>query len=111
MPSMMVASLGIAMPEIRQSFALSEFAARSLFSVMMMLAAITSAVAGRLADNLGRKRVLITGLSLRASGFGFAGASSHPILFFMFLAVTGIGYGFTTPSLYAIMSDLLPRRR
>ena len=110
-PSMMVASLGIALPEIRQSFALSEVAAGSLFSVMMMIAAITSAVAGRLADKLGRKRVLITGLSLLAGGFGFAGTSSHPILFFMFLAVTGIGYGFTTPSLYAIMSDLLPRRR
>jgi OFA family oxalate/formate antiporter-like MFS transporter len=27
------------------------------------------------------------------------------------LAVTGIGYGFTPPSLYAIMSDLLPHRR
>jgi len=108
---MMVATLGIALPEIRQSFVLSEVAAGSLFSVMMMIAAITSAVAGRLADKLGRKRVLITGLSLLAGGFGFAGVSSYPILFFMFLAVTGIGYGFTTPSLYAIMSDLLPRRR
>jgi MFS family permease len=37
--------------------------------------------------------------------------NSHRILFFFFLAVTGIGYGFTTPSLYAIMSDLLPNRR
>jgi MFS family permease len=48
---------------------------------------------------------------LLASGFGLAGATSHPMLFFLFLAVTGIGYGFTPPSLYAIMSDLLPHRR
>jgi MFS family permease len=27
------------------------------------------------------------------------------------LGVTGIVYGFTAPSLYAIMSDLLPNRR
>jgi len=33
------------------------------------------------------------------------------MLFFLLLAVTGIGYGFTAPSLYAIMSDLLPNRR
>jgi AAHS family benzoate transporter-like MFS transporter len=111
MPSMMVATLGIALPEIRQTFTLSEVAAGSLFSVMMMIAALTSAVAGRLADKIGRKRVLITGLSLLASGFGLAGATSHPMLFFLFLAVTGIGYGFTPPSLYAIMSDLLPHRR
>ena len=67
MPSMMVATLGIALPEIRQTFSLSEVAAGSLFSVMMLIAAFTSAVAGRLADKIGRKRVLITGLSLLAA--------------------------------------------
>lgn len=108
---MMVATLGIALPEIRQTFSLSTIAAGSLFSVMMIIAALTSGLAGRLADKIGRKTVLITGLSLLALGFGLAGVSGHPILFFSFLALTGIGYGFTPPSLYAIMSDLLPNRR
>lgn len=108
---MMVATLGIALPEIRQTFSLSEVGAGSLFSVMMVIAAVTSGIAGRLADKLGRKRVLITGLSLLSAGFGLAGASEHPILFFLFLAVAGVGYGFTPPSLYAIMSDLMPTRR
>lgn len=111
MPSMMVATLGIALPEIRQTFSLSEVAAGSLFSVMMIIAAITSGVAGRLTDRIGRKTVLITGLSLLALGFSAAGFSNNRILFFCFLGVTGIGYGFTPPSLYAIMSDLLPHRR
>jgi MFS family permease len=111
MPSMMVATLGIALPEIRQTFSLSTVAAGSLFSVMMIIAALTSGLAGRLADKIGRKTVLITGLSLLALGFGLAGVSGHPVLFFFFLGLTGIGYGFTPPSLYAIMSDLLPHRR
>jgi len=111
MPSMMVATLGIALPEIRQTFSLSEVAAGSLFSVMMIIAAMTSGIAGRLADRIGRKTVLITGLSLLALGFSAAGFSGNRILFFCFLGVTGIGYGFTPPSLYAIMSDLLPHRR
>jgi MFS family permease len=111
MPSMMVAALGIALPEVRRAFQLSEVEAGSLFSIMMMVAAFTSSVAGRLADKLGRKRILITGLSLLALGFVCAGLSVHPMLFFLCLAVTGIGYGFTPPSLYAIMSDLLPHRR
>jgi MFS family permease len=111
MPSMMVATLGIALPEIRQTFSLSTVAAGSLFSVMMIIAAVTSGIAGRLADKIGRKTVLITGLSLLALGFGLAGISAHPILFCLFLAVTGVGYGFTPPSLYALMSDLLPNRR
>jgi MFS family permease len=111
MPSMMVATLGIALPEISQTFSLSTVAAGSLFSVMMIIAALTSFVAGRLADRLGRKAVLISGLSFLALGFGAAGITGDRLLFFFFLALTGIGYGFTPPSLYAIMSDLLPNRR
>jgi len=108
---MMVATLGIALPEIRQTFSLSTIAAGSLFSVMMIIAALTSFVAGRLADRMGRKAVLISGLSFLALGFGAAGITGDRLLFFFFLALTGIGYGFTPPSLYAIMSDLLPNRR
>jgi MFS family permease len=78
---------------------------------MMMVAALTSSIAGRLADRFGRKRVLITGLTVLALGFGCAGISDHWLLFFFCLALTGVGYGFTPPSLYAIMSDLLPHRR
>jgi MFS family permease len=111
MPSMMVATLGIALPEIRGTFSLSEVAGGSLFSVMMIIAALTSGIAGRLADVIGRKTVLITGLSLLASGFTMASFVHDPVLFFCFLGVTGIGYGFTAPSLYALMSDLLPHRR
>jgi MFS family permease len=110
-PSMMVATLGIALPEVRQTFSLSEIEAGSLFSVMMIVAAVTSGIAGRLADRFGPKTVLITGLSLLALGFGGAGISGQRILFFSSLALTGIGYGFTPPSQYAIMSALLPRRR
>jgi len=108
---MMVATLGIALPEIRQSFSLSAVAAGSLFSVMMIVAALTSAGAGRLADRIGPKKVLITGLTLLGVGFAGAGMSQRQIVFACFLALTGIGYGFTPPSLYLIMSELLPQRR
>src|SRR5262245_66606435 len=111
MPSMMVATLGIALPEISQTFSLSTVAAGSLFSVMMIIAALTSFVAGRLADRLGRKAVLISGLSFLALGFGAAGITGDRLLFFFFLALTGVGYGFTPPSLYAIISGLLPNLR
>ena len=107
----MVATLGIALPEIRQAFSLSAVEAGSLFSVLMIVAAVTSAVAGRLADRFGRKTILLSGLCLLAIGFGGAGLSDLRWLFFACLGLTGIGYGFTPPSLYAIMSDLLPDRR
>jgi len=108
---MRVATLGIALPEIRGTFSLSEVAGGSLFSVMMVVAALTSGIAGRLADRIGRKTALITGLTLLATGFTLAAFSQNTLLFFCCLGVTGVGYGFTSPSLYAIMSDLLPQRR
>jgi MFS family permease len=111
MPSMMVATLGIALPEIKQSFSLSAVEAGSLFSVMMAIAAITSGIAGRLADKIDPKTVLIAGLTLLSLGFSGAGISSDRLLHFLLLGVTGIGYGFTAPSLYAVMSELLPNRR
>jgi MFS family permease len=111
MPSMMVATLGIALPEITQSFSLSAIEAGSLFSTALMVAAITSSIAGRLADKIGRKTVLISGLSLLALGFSGAGTSDHRLLFYLCLGITGLGYGLTPPSLYALMSDLLPNRR
>ncbi|HEX2931099.1 MAG TPA: MFS transporter, partial [Candidatus Binatia bacterium] len=108
---MMVATLGIALPEIRGTFSLSEVAGGSLFSVMMIVAAATSGIAGRLADRIGRKTTLITGLSLLAAGFTLAAFTQQSLSFFCSLGITGIGYGFTAPSLYAIMADLLPHRR
>jgi MFS family permease len=78
---------------------------------MMIIAAITSGIAGRLADKIGSKIVLITGLSLLAFGFVAAGITGNSLMFFCFLGVTGLGYGFTPPSLYALMSDLLPDHR
>jgi MFS family permease len=66
MPSMMVATLGITLPEVRQSFSLSEIQAGSLFTVALVVAAISSTIAGQLADKMGRKTVLVTGLGLLA---------------------------------------------
>jgi AAHS family 3-hydroxyphenylpropionic acid transporter len=75
------------------------------------LAAIGSAIGGRLSDKIGRKRVLVIGLVLLALGFSAASYASTYAFMTAFLAVTGVGYGFTTPSLYALMADLLPERR
>ena len=102
---MMVATLGIALPEIKQSFSLSAVAAGSLFSVMMMVAALTSAGAGRLADRIGAKKVLIAGLTLLGLGFAGAGMSEHQIVFACFLALTGVGYGFTPPIPDLVIDD------
>jgi len=108
---MMVAALGIALPDLVDALSLSEVQAGSLFSTTFIVATLSSALAGGLADKWGRKHVLVSGLGLAALGFAAAGVSSTPFAMFLSLAVTGLGYGFIPPSLYALMSDLLPGRR
>jgi MFS transporter, AAHS family, benzoate transport protein len=110
-PSMSVAALGIALPELRQSLALSTIEAGSLFSFIFIFASLGSAVAGRLSDRIGRKRVMVGGVTMLACGFSLASLASSYTAMGLCLALAGVGYGFTTPSLYALMSDLMPGRR
>jgi MFS family permease len=110
-PSMMVAALGIALPDILDALSLSELQAGSLFSTTFLVATISSALAGVLADKWGRKYILVGGLGLLALGFAAAAVSSTPLAMILSLAVAGLGYGFIPASLYALMSDLLPGRR
>lgn len=108
---MVVATLGISLPEIRQTLLLSALKAGSLFSVIFVVAAFASAIAGRLSDKIGRKAVLVMGISSLALGFTLSGLSRDYLLMMVLLGFAGLGYGFITPSLYALMSDLLPGRR
>ncbi len=108
---MTIATLGIALPDLLQSLSLSRLAASGLFSTTFIVVAISSAAAGRLADQWGRKYVLVSGLGFLALGFAAAGVSSSSAAIFFSLALTGLGYGFIPPSLYALMSDLLPQTR
>jgi AAHS family 3-hydroxyphenylpropionic acid transporter len=110
-PPMVVVTLGLALREVSITLSLSPLQAGSLFSAIFVLAAIGSAIGGRLSDKIGRKRVLVIGLVLLALGFSAASYASTYAFMTAFLAVTGVGYGFTTPSLYALMADLLPERR
>jgi MFS family permease len=110
-PSMIVATLGVSLPEVRHTLDLTEIQAGSLFSVIFVFASVGSAVAGRLSDRIGRKRVMVMGVTMLGLGFCLASRASTYGTIAVPLGLTGVGYGFTTPSLYALMSDLLPERR
>lgn len=107
----MVATLGIALPDVRRSLILSEIEAGALFSVIFMIAALSSTFAGRLADRIGSKTVLVSGLTFVAFGFALAGVGNHKLSTFLFLGITGLGYGFIPTSVYTLMSDIAPQNK
>lgn len=111
LPSMTIATLGISLPEVRQTLSLSEIEAGSLFSVIFLVAAVASPVAGRLSDKIGRKTVLLLGIAFLSLGFAVSGLSFNYPVMLTLLGIGGLGYGFITPSLFALLSDLLPQRR
>jgi len=107
-PAMVVATLGLALPEIRTSLNLTEVQGGTLFSAIFLIAACASAMAGKLSDRIGHKAVLVCGGLALAFGFGGSStATSYPSLLF-FLAITGLGYGFITAPVFSLMSALLP---
>jgi MFS family permease len=111
LPSMAVATLGIALPDVRQTLSLSEVEAGSLFSSIFIFAALASPVSGRLSDKIGRKAVLLMGILALSTGFALSSLTPNYTRMLAALGLAGCGYGFTTPSLYALMSDLLPAKR
>jgi ACS family D-galactonate transporter-like MFS transporter len=110
LPAMTVVTLGIVLPEVRASLRLSEVRAGSLFSVLFVAASLASLAGGPLADRAGRFTVVLSGLALLAAA-GLIALTDVYALALVFLGLAGIGYGFASVGLYALLSDLLPARR
>ena len=110
-PAMVVAVLGIGLPEIRASLNLSEVWAGSLFTAIFVVAACASWSAGRLSDNLGRRRVLVFGGLSLGAGFGLVSTVESYGAAVAWLALAGLGYGAITAAVLSLVSDLLPSRR
>lgn len=110
-PAMVVAVLGIGLPEIMASLDLSRVGAGTLFTAIFVAAACASWSAGRLSDNLGRRRVLVLGGLALGAGFGFVSTIQSYWAAVALLALAGLGYGSITASVLSLVSDLLPSRR
>lgn len=108
---MVVAVLGIGLPEIMASLDLSRVGAGTLFTAIFVAAACASWSAGRLSDNLGRRRVLVLGGLALGAGFGFVSTIQSYWAAVALLALAGLGYGSITASVLSLVSDLLPSRR
>ncbi|QYY28101.1 3-(3-hydroxy-phenyl)propionate transporter MhpT [Cupriavidus pinatubonensis] len=103
-------SIGVAAPRMAREFGLSVSEMGLAFSAGTFGLLPGAMLGGRLADRIGRKRVLIVATAL----FGiFSIATAHTVDFWSLLAIrvaTGMGLGGAMPNLIAICSESVPAR-
>ncbi len=110
-PAMVVAVMGIGLPEIGTGLGLPAELWGALFPPVFIAAACASWSAGRLSDHLGRRSVLVAGGFALGAGFGLVSTVQSYGAAVALLALAGLGYGALTASVLSLVSDLLPTRR
>lgn len=73
--------------------------------------ALTLQVAGRLADQVGRRPLVIAGLAITALGLGLIGLSADLLVLLILSAVSGLGAGLVNPGQQATVADLVGSQR
>jgi MFS family permease len=73
--------------------------------------ALTLQVAGRLADGLGRRPLVLGGLVVTAVGLGLVGLSGSLVVLLLLSALSGVGAGLTNPGQQATVADVVGSER
>lgn len=99
------------LPDIIAGLAITPFQAGLALSLSWALNALGQFPSGRLSDQLSRKTLLVTGLSVLAAGFGLIGVAGGYPGFLLGVGLVGVGAGlFPTPA-RALITDLFEERR
>jgi fucose permease len=99
-------AVGSVIPRIIEEFKLSMKAAGSFHYVPMGAIAVGALLLGFLADRLGRKATILTGLLLYALGSGLFAFGSSFVWFVGLLAVSGLGIGIFKIGALALIGDI-----
>ncbi len=96
-------------------FALTVYDRPWVAGVALAVAAVGTAatlqVAGRLADSVGRRPLVITGLAVTALGFGLLGLSGSLWVLLVLSGVSGLGAGLVNPAQQATVADVVGTSR
>jgi FHS family L-fucose permease-like MFS transporter len=99
-------SVGVIIPEVIEEFHLSMTAASAFHYATMSAIALAAILLGHLADKLGRKKTIITGLALfAASSYLFVAVESFA-LFLVLLTVSGAAIGIFKTGALALIGDI-----
>jgi AAHS family 3-hydroxyphenylpropionic acid transporter len=106
-----IASMGVASPKMVPALGLSKPEAGFAFSASLFGLLIGAAIAGPLADRMGRKPVLLGAVVIYGLFSLLTAFVTDYELLLLVRTLTGIGLGGAMPMLIAIASELAPERR
>lgn len=105
-----VSTLGLALPLLKNDFALTPTMI-GLFGSALLFGAVTGAWAGGLlADRYGRKRLLLADMALVAAAAGLVAGASAPWVIIAGQFLIGVAIGADFPTSAAYVSEMTPRR-
>lgn len=83
------------------------WAAGVVLAVGAAATALSLQVAGRLADSVGRRPLVISGLALSAAGMAVTGLAGGLVALLLLAAVVGVGAGLLNPAQQASVADVI----
>jgi MFS family permease len=96
-----------AIPEITQDFGISYGTAAWIFSAYLIVAAVMTPVAGRLSDLYGKKKVLLTLLSIYIVGLAAGGFADSISFLLATRIIQGVGLA-AVPAAFSLLRDTFP---
>jgi MFS family permease len=96
-----------AIPEIIQDFKISYGTAAWIFSAYLIVAAVMTPVAGRLSDLYGKKKVLLTLLTIYIAGLIAGGFADNISFLLVTRIIQGVGLA-AVPAAFSLLRDTFP---
>jgi len=103
-------ALGVAMPLIISEFHLTPDVVGLIGSALVLGAVAGAGIGGRVADCLGRKRLMLADMLIIAVGAAGSALATGPLTLFVAQLVVGIGVGIDFPVSSSYISEVSPKR-
>ena len=103
-------ALGVAMPLIIPVFHMTPDIVGLIGSALVMGAVLGAGIGGRLADRLGRKRLMVADMMIIAIGAATSALANGPPMLFIGQLIVGVGVGIDFPVSSSYISEISPKR-
>ena len=103
-------ALGVAMPLIIPVFHMTPDIVGLIGSALVMGAVLGAGIGGRLADRLGRKRLMVGDMTIIVIGATTSALANGPPMLFVGQLIVGVGVGIDFPVSSSYISEISPKR-